>query len=88
MRRRRKRRRREGCVYAHAALMKICRREWRRRRKKDEEEKEEEEGGLSALKKLMDIRWIENLRSSAWKLSLNLKLPVGNFHYLSVTSGI
>ena len=29
----------------------------------------EEEGGLSALKKFTDIRWIENLRSSAWKLS-------------------
>jgi len=35
----------------------------------EEGEKEEEEGGFSALNKLMDIRWIENLRSSAWKLS-------------------
>ena len=35
----------------------------------EEGENEEEEGGFSALKKLMDIRWIENLRSSAWKLS-------------------
>ena len=69
MRRKRKGGRRGSCVYAHVAL--FCRREWRRRRRKDEEEKEEEkeEGGLSALKKLMDIRWIANLHSSAWKLS-------------------
>ena len=32
-------------------------------------ENEEEEVGLSALKKFTDVRWIENLRSSAWKLS-------------------
>ena len=42
-------------------LMKIFRREWRKERTR-------RRGGLSALKK-MDIRWIENLRSSAWKLS-------------------
>ena len=35
----------------------------------EKEEEEEEEGGFSALNKLMDVRWIENLRSNAWKLS-------------------
>ena len=50
---------RGGRVYAHGDFSSGM----------EEGEKEEEEGGFSALKKLMDIRWIENLRSSAWKLS-------------------
>ena len=46
---------------------------------------------FSALKKLMDIRWIANIGSSAWEFSwLETSSPQfwNPIHYLSVTSGI